>query len=74
MARSTAARTSAILVNVPGETSAVVTCLDGHQLAKQGKAGKALGIAAIGSFIAGTFATQLGGRHQHAAFAAGAAL
>jgi len=49
--------TSAILVNVPGETSAVVTCLDGHQLAKQGKAGKALGIAAIGSFIAGTFAT-----------------
>ena len=66
--------TSAILVNVPGETSAVVTCLDGHQLAKQGKAGKALGIAAIGSFIAGTFATLLGGRHQHAAFAAGAAL
>ena len=51
--------TSAILVNVPGETSAVVTCLDGHQLAKQGKAGKALGIAAIGSFIAGTFATLL---------------
>ncbi|MEF9973904.1 MAG: tripartite tricarboxylate transporter permease [Clostridia bacterium] len=51
--------TSAILVNVPGETSAVVTCLDGHQLAKQGKAGKALGISAIASFIAGTFSTLL---------------
>ena len=49
--------TSAILINVPGETSAVVTCLDGYQLARQGKAGKALGIAAIGSFFAGTVAT-----------------
>ena len=49
--------TSAILVNVPGETSAVVTCLDGHQMALQGKAGKALGIAAIGSFFAGCVAT-----------------
>ncbi len=49
--------TSAILVNVPGETSAVVTCLDGHQMARQGRAGKALGIAAIGSFFAGCVAT-----------------
>ena len=46
--------TTAILVNIPGEASAVVTCLDGHQMAKQGRAGPALGIAACGSFIAGT--------------------
>jgi putative tricarboxylic transport membrane protein len=49
--------TTAILVNMPGESSSVVTALDGHAMARQGKAGKALGIAAIGSFIAGTFAT-----------------
>jgi putative tricarboxylic transport membrane protein len=49
--------TTAILVNMPGESSSVVTTLDGHAMARQGKAGKALGIAAIGSFIAGTFAT-----------------
>src|SRR3972149_1480041 len=49
--------TPAILVNIPGESSAVVTCLDGYQMARQGRAGAALGIAAIGSFIAGTFAT-----------------
>jgi putative tricarboxylic transport membrane protein len=49
--------TTAILVNVPGETSAVVTCIDGYQMARQGKAGKALAIAAIGSFFAGTVAT-----------------
>ncbi|MBK9114290.1 MAG: tripartite tricarboxylate transporter permease [Betaproteobacteria bacterium] len=49
--------TTAILVNLPGESSAVVTCLDGYQMARQGRAGKALAIAAIGSFIAGTFAT-----------------
>src|ERR671936_3173853 len=49
--------TTAILVNLPGETSSVVTCLDGHQMAKQGRAGVALGIAAIGSFIAGCVAT-----------------
>jgi putative tricarboxylic transport membrane protein len=49
--------TTAILVNVPGESSAIVTCLDGHQMAKQGRAGPALAIAAIGSFIAGTLAT-----------------
>ena len=49
--------TTAILVNMPGESSSVVTALDGHAMAKQGRAGKALGIAAIGSFVAGTFAT-----------------
>ena len=49
--------TTAILVNVPGETSSVVTCLDGHEMAKQGKAGTALAIAAISSFFAGTVAT-----------------
>ena len=49
--------TTAILVNVPGESSAIVTCLDGHQMAKQGRAGPALAIAAIASFVAGTFAT-----------------
>jgi putative tricarboxylic transport membrane protein len=49
--------TTAILVNVPGESSAIVTCLDGHQMAKQGRAGPALAIAAIASFFAGTFAT-----------------
>lgn len=49
--------TTAILVNVPGESSAIVTCLDGHQMAKQGRAGPALSIAAIASFFAGTIAT-----------------
>jgi TctA family transporter len=49
--------TTAILVNVPGESSAVVTCIDGHQMARQGRAGPALAVAAIGSFFAGTFAT-----------------
>lgn len=49
--------TTAILVNVPGETSSVVTCLDGHAMAKQGRAGPALAIAAISSFFAGTIAT-----------------
>jgi putative tricarboxylic transport membrane protein len=51
--------TTAILVNLPGETSAVVTCIDGHQMAKQGRAGPALAIAAIGSFFAGTVCTLL---------------
>lgn len=46
--------TASILLNVPGDTSAVVACLDGHQMAKQGRAGPALCIAAIGSFVAGT--------------------
>jgi TctA family transporter len=49
--------TTAILVNVPGETSSVVTCLDGHEMAQQGRAGPALAIAAISSFYAGTIAT-----------------
>jgi putative tricarboxylic transport membrane protein len=49
--------TTAILVNIPGEATSVVTTLDGHQMAKQGRAGVALGIAAIGSFIAGSVAT-----------------
>ena len=51
--------TTAILVNLPGETSSVVTCLDGYQMARQGRAGPALAIAAIGSFIAGTIGTLL---------------
>ena len=51
--------TTAILVNLPGESASVVTCLDGYQMARHGKAGTALGIAAIGSFIAGCFATIL---------------
>jgi len=46
--------TTSILVNIPGESSSVVTCLDGYQMARQGRAGAALGIAAFGSFIAGT--------------------
>ena len=49
--------TTAILVNIPGEATSVVTVLDGHQMARQGRAGVALGIAAIGSFFAGTVAT-----------------
>lgn len=49
--------TTAILVNIPGEATSVVTTLDGHQMARQGRAGAALAIAAIGSFIAGTIAT-----------------
>ncbi|MGL5362196.1 MAG: tripartite tricarboxylate transporter permease [Bosea sp. (in: a-proteobacteria)] len=51
--------TTAILVNIPGEATSVVTTLDGHQMAKQGRAGVALGTAAIGSFIAGCAATLL---------------
>jgi len=51
--------TTAILVNMPGEVTAVVTALDGHEMAKQGRAGAALGIAALGSFFAGTVATLI---------------
>src|SRR6186713_1811591 len=51
--------TTAILVNLPGETSSVVTTLDGHQMARKGQAGAALAIAALGSFFAGTVATML---------------
>src|SRR4026208_1290435 len=49
--------TTAILVNLPGETSAVVTCMDGYQMARQGRAGPALATAAIGSFFAGCVST-----------------
>jgi putative tricarboxylic transport membrane protein len=49
--------TTAILMNLPGETSSVVTCIDGYQMARQGRAGPALAIAAIGSFFAGTVCT-----------------
>ena len=51
--------TTAILVNLPGESSSVVTCLDGYQMARQGRAGPALAIAAIGSFFAGCVSTVL---------------
>ena len=51
--------TTAILVNIPGEATSVVTTLDGHQMARNGRAGIALGIAAMGSFFAGTVATLL---------------
>jgi putative tricarboxylic transport membrane protein len=47
--------TTSILLNIPGESSSVVTCIDGYQMARKGRAGAALGIAAIASFIAGTF-------------------
>jgi len=51
--------TTAILVNLPGESSSVVTCIDGYQMGKQGRAGPALAIAALGSFFAGTVGTLL---------------
>jgi len=51
--------TTAVLVNMPGESSSVVTCLDGYQMARKGQAGAALAIAALGSFFAGTCATVL---------------
>src|SRR4051812_38573532 len=47
--------TTSILMNVPGEAASVITCLDGYQMARKGRAGAALGIAAIASFVAGTF-------------------
>ena len=50
---------TAVLINTPGESASVVTCLDGHQMALQGRAGPALGIAAFGSFIAGTIGVVL---------------
>ncbi|MBI2158332.1 MAG: tripartite tricarboxylate transporter permease [Candidatus Rokubacteria bacterium] len=46
--------TTSILLNIPGEAASVVTCLDGYQMARQGRAGAALAISAIGSFLAGT--------------------
>src|ERR1700716_750959 len=51
--------TTAILVNLPGETSSVVTCIDGHQMARQGRAGAALAVAALASFFAGCVSTLL---------------
>src|SRR6267142_344913 len=51
--------TTAILVNIPGETSSVVTCIDGHQMARRGRAGAALAIAALGAFFAGCVSTLL---------------
>ena len=51
--------TTAILVNMPGEASSVVTCLDGYQMARKGEAGAALAVAALGSFFAGSCATVL---------------
>ena len=50
--------TTAILVNLPGESSSAVTAIDGYQMARQGRAGHALAAAALGSFAAGTFATM----------------
>ena len=51
--------TTSILLNVPGEAASVITCIDGYQMARKGKAGPALAIAAIGSFIAGTIGIVL---------------
>jgi len=51
--------TTAILINMPGESSSAVTAIDGYQMARQGKAGTALAVAALGSFFAGTVATLL---------------
>lgn len=50
---------TSVLINTPGESASVVTCLDGYQMALRGRAGAALGIAALGSFVAGTFGTLL---------------
>ena len=49
--------TTSILVNMPGEASSIVTCIDGYQMARQGRAGAALGVAALGSFFAGCVGT-----------------
>ena len=51
--------TTSVLLNIPGEAASLVTCIDGHQMARQGRAGPALAIAAIGSFFAGTVGTLL---------------
>ena len=51
--------TTAILVNIPGESSSVVTCIDGHMMARKGRAGSALAIAALGSFFAGCVSTAI---------------
>jgi len=46
--------TTSILVNIPGEAASIVTCIDGYQMAKKGRAGAALAVSAVGSFVAGT--------------------
>src|SRR5215469_6797441 len=51
--------TTSILVNLPGEASSAVTCLDGYQMARKGRAGAALCVAALGSFFAGTVGTMI---------------
>lgn len=51
--------TTSILVNLPGESSSIVTCIDGYQMARNGRAGAALTISALGSFFAGTIATMV---------------
>ncbi len=51
--------TTSILINVPGESASVMTCLDGYQMARKGRAGPALGMAALASFIAGTFSVVM---------------
>jgi putative tricarboxylic transport membrane protein len=50
---------TSVLINTPGESASVVTCIDGHQMALQGRAGPALGVAAFGSFVAGTVGVVL---------------
>ena len=50
---------TSVLINTPGESASVVTCIDGHQMALQGRAGPALGVAAVGSFVAGTIGVVL---------------
>src|SRR5687767_300402 len=50
---------TSVLINTPGESASVVTCIDGHQMALKGRAGPALGIAALGSFVAGTIGVVL---------------
>src|SRR6478609_7485494 len=51
--------TTSILLNVPGENSSIVTCIDGYQMARKGRAGAALGMAAIGSFIGGLISVMV---------------
>ena len=65
---------TSVLINVPGEAASVITCLDGHQMAKQGRGGTALGIAAIGSFIGGIVGDHRADRRCPAARATGAEL
>ena len=59
--------TTSILLNIPGEAASVVTCLDGYQMARQGRAGAALAISAFGSFIAGTLSQTANTTYEPAA-------